>query len=58
MGHALVEYDPEASKKLKITVKKAASGQTVYYEVKNRIGPDEFIYVDFTLNPVLNKINP
>ncbi|WP_274378621.1 diguanylate cyclase domain-containing protein [Desulforamulus profundi] len=53
----LWNYDPEASKKLKIAVKKAASGQTVYYEVKNRIGPDEFIYVDFTLNPVLNKNN-
>ncbi|SHE73515.1 EAL and GGDEF domain-containing protein [Desulforamulus putei] len=50
-------YDIQVIEQLKNAVQKAASGQTVYFEAKNFIGPDKFIYLDFTLNPVLDKNN-
>ncbi|CCO07442.1 EAL domain-containing protein [Desulforamulus hydrothermalis] len=50
-------YDPQVIRQLQHAVQRAASGQTVYYEAKNLIGQDKYIYIDFTLNPVLNENN-
>lgn len=50
-------YDPTLVNRLKKSVKKAASGQTIYFEAKNLIAGGKYIYVDFTLNPVLDENN-
>lgn len=47
-------YDQEVIKTLQRAVAKAAAGQTIYYEAKNQLGPDNYIFIDFTLNPVLD----
>lgn len=47
-------YDQEVMETLQVAVTKAAAGQTIYYEAKNQLGPGKFIYIDFTLNPVLD----
>lgn len=50
-------YDSEVSNHLEQAIHRAAAGQTIYYEAKNKVGPDKYMYIDFTLNPVLNHLN-
>ena len=50
-------YDSILVNRLKKSVARAASGQTIYFEAKNLIAGGKYIYIDFTLNPVLNENN-
>ena len=50
-------YDSLLSTRLKKAVERAASGQTIYFEAKNYTNRGNYIYIDFTLNPVLDENN-
>jgi two-component system CheB/CheR fusion protein len=47
------DYDPAVQAQLRAAIVEAAAGTSSRYDVKVRIAPDHFIFIDFQLVPVL-----
>ncbi|MFE4106879.1 PAS domain-containing protein, partial [Almyronema epifaneia] len=48
-------YSPAVQTRLKAAIARAASGEVMRYDVQIRLGPEQFIVIDFALVPLLDE---